>query len=229
MVGSIVANFQNRTSIIQMRPTVHFPTIEIVNVGNDVLNVTKTQILKCSTDIDVVIASDFANVHWTLNRTLFTYVSHFEVQLVKSCSGIGCETEVVPYQNVGANFRANISMTSNLVGGEYVFKVRACFGELCTDGVESDGFTVESKPPVAGIVTGEIVKIGTTCTDFEISFETFICDSANQALFYRWTISGDTEAKKILLNYTVIEASATITKTITVCSLIMRSTCMLNN
>ena len=212
----VMKSNKNGASRIQFVPMVNTPVIEVANTGNGSLNIAVVKIMKCSVDTDVIPPSNEIDVHWTMDMLLAKYVSHFEVELVERCSGVGCERIVVPYHSVGFDFRANITTQSSLGGGAYFCKVRACFGEICTAGVESDGFIIEANKPFAGTVKGEIVKIGSTCTDVEINFETFSCASTNPALFYRWAISGDDGGRKILSNYSVIDASSVSKPTIMV-------------
>ena len=212
----VLDSHQYGASRKQFIPMVNSPVIEIVNTGNGSLNVAVVKIIKCFADADVIPPSNVMHVHWTLDPVIVKYVSHFEIELVERCSSVGCEKIVIPYHNIGSNFGANISTQYSLGGGAYFFKVRPCFGEICSAGKESNGFTVEANKPTAGIVRGEITRIGSICTDVELHFETFSCASTNPALFYRWVISGNDGARKILSNYTVIDASSVSTRKIMV-------------
>ena len=125
---------------------------QIITISSPVnITLTKVAFNPCLMDQGVQTSATQLRSSWTFRPEVQSSMSHVEVIIQEfRCSSQGCKMEnshFIKEWTTGTEFIKNIQLTS---GHSYRTNVRPCFGSSCISGVNSDGITIITSPPVSG-------------------------------------------------------------------------------
>ena len=163
-------------------------------------------------DVDYQASSSSASAHWVFPAIIHSYISHYELAVVRVVDNANFTLEQVSeFQNVGLQSFGSSGNLQLVAGEKYIAAVRACFVGSCLNPVYSDGFQLSLPPSVPSSVTISAVyspanidvEYGVSSSGYlEISWDPF---QDPQIAYYEWALGTGEWGSELLIYWTRTE------------------------